>query len=83
MSKNFWVKDFRVFWVQGRSECTPHAYTHTHTHTQDPVTSVSFSRDGHCVLASSLDGVVRLFDKDNGELLNEYVSVHVCVHNGP
>ena len=37
----------------------------------DPVTSVSFSRDGHCVLASSLDEKIRLLDRDNGELLNE------------
>ena len=39
--------------------------------TSGPVTSVSFSRDGNCILASSLDGKVRLLDKDNGELLNE------------
>eukprot|EP00731_Ephydatia_muelleri_P018378 Em0011g418a len=38
----------------------------------NPVTSVSFSRDGHCVLASSLDEKIRLLDRDNGELLNEY-----------
>ena len=40
----------------------------------EPVTSVSFSRDGHCILASSLDDRLRLLDKDNGELLNEWVS---------
>lgn len=42
----------------------------------EPVTSVSFSRDGHCILASSLDDRLRLLDKDNGELLNKWVSAH-------
>ena len=37
----------------------------------EPVTSVSFSRDGHCVLVSSLDGRLRLLDKESGEMLNE------------
>ena len=37
----------------------------------EAVTSVSFSRDGHCLLVSSLDGRLRLLDKDNGEMLNE------------
>ncbi len=37
----------------------------------EPVTCVSFSRDGHCTLVSSLDNKLRLLDKDNGELLNE------------
>lgn len=41
-------------------------------HTGSPVTSVSFSADGQCVLASSLDNTIRLLDKDNGELLNEF-----------
>lgn len=36
-----------------------------------PVTSVSFTRDGQCVLASTLDDTIRLLDKDTGELLNE------------
>ena len=36
-----------------------------------PVTSVSFSKDGQCVLASTLDDTIRLLDKDTGELLNE------------
>ena len=36
----------------------------------EPVTSVGFSQDGLCVLASSLDSQIRLLDKDNGELLN-------------
>ena len=35
-----------------------------------PVTCVSFSRDGQCVLASTLDSKLRLMDKDTGELLN-------------
>ncbi|KAG9287718.1 hypothetical protein G9A89_004121 [Geosiphon pyriformis] len=37
-----------------------------------PVTSVCFSGDGNCVLASSLDSTIRLMDKDNGGLLNEF-----------
>ena len=36
-----------------------------------PVTSVSFTRDGQCVLASTLDDTIRLMDKDTGEFLNE------------
>ena len=36
-----------------------------------PVTSVSFTRDGQCVLTSTLDDTIRLLDKDTGELLNE------------
>ncbi|XP_077988063.1 WD repeat domain-containing protein 83-like [Glandiceps talaboti] len=37
-----------------------------------PVTSVTFTKDGQCSLASSLDSTVRLLDKDTGELLGEY-----------
>ncbi|KAG0205748.1 WD repeat-containing protein 83 [Mortierella sp. GBA30] len=37
-----------------------------------PITSVSFSKDGNCVLASSLDNTVRLMDRANGQLLNAY-----------
>lgn len=37
-----------------------------------PVTSVSFTKDGQCVLASTLDDTIRLMDKDSGELLNEF-----------
>lgn len=44
-------------------------------HIGQPVTSVVFSRDGQCVLASSLDSTIRLLDKDTGELLNEYVDL--------
>ncbi|XP_064387082.1 WD repeat domain-containing protein 83-like [Halichondria panicea] len=40
------------------------------------VTCVSHSHDGHCVLVSTLDSKLRLFDKDSGEMLNEY-SGHV------
>lgn len=38
----------------------------------EPVTSVSLSHDGNCLLASSLDNSVRLFDKATGEMLSEY-----------
>ncbi|KAF9918987.1 WD repeat-containing protein 83 [Lobosporangium transversale] len=38
----------------------------------EPITSVAFSSDGNCVLASSLDDTVRLMDRDNGTLLNAY-----------
>ena len=37
-----------------------------------PVTSVMTSQDGNCLLACSLDNAIRLFDKDNGELLNTF-----------
>ncbi|KAF5299940.1 hypothetical protein FQA39_LY11313 [Lamprigera yunnana] len=38
-----------------------------------PVISVSFSNDGQCILVSSADNVIRLLDKNSGELLGEYV----------
>ncbi|KAI9102547.1 WD40-repeat-containing domain protein [Phlyctochytrium arcticum] len=37
-----------------------------------PVSSAVYSGDENCVLATCLDDTLRLFDKDNGELLNEY-----------
>ena len=37
----------------------------------EPVTSVTFTRDGQCVLASTLDNSLKLMDKDSGEMLNE------------
>ncbi|KAJ1543892.1 WD repeat-containing protein 83 [Nowakowskiella sp. JEL0078] len=37
-----------------------------------PVTSTSFSSDRQCILVSTLDNTIRLFDKENGELLSEY-----------
>ena len=37
-----------------------------------PVTHVSVSNDGHCLLASCLDSKVRLLETDTGELLNAY-----------
>ncbi|KAJ8930386.1 hypothetical protein NQ314_016813 [Rhamnusium bicolor] len=37
------------------------------------ITSVSFSHDGQCILVSSADNTVRLFDKSSGEMLGEYV----------
>lgn len=36
-----------------------------------PITSVSFSHDGQCILSGSADNTVRLFDKNSGELLGE------------
>lgn len=36
-----------------------------------PITSVCFSKDGQCLLCSSLDSTLRLLDKDTGELLGE------------
>ncbi|XP_004206557.3 WD repeat domain-containing protein 83 [Hydra vulgaris] len=38
----------------------------------DPVTSVSFTNDGQCILASTLDSKIRLIDKQNGAVLNTY-----------
>ena len=37
-----------------------------------PVTHVALSHDANCVLASCLDAKLRLLDKSNGEMLNEY-----------
>ncbi|KAH0954061.1 hypothetical protein HN011_009428 [Eciton burchellii] len=39
----------------------------------EAVTCASFTRDGQCLLASCADDVVRLIDKDSGELLGEFV----------
>lgn len=41
-------------------------------HIGKSVTSVSFTRDGQCVLTSTLDDSIKLMDKDTGEMLNEY-----------
>uniref|UniRef100_A0A915PRP1 WD repeat domain-containing protein 83 n=1 Tax=Setaria digitata TaxID=48799 RepID=A0A915PRP1_9BILA len=38
----------------------------------DSVTSVHFSADGQCLLASTKDGFIRLIDKINGQLLADY-----------
>jgi mitogen-activated protein kinase organizer 1 len=37
-----------------------------------PVTHVSVSNDGKCMLASCLDSKLRLLETDTGELLNAY-----------
>jgi mitogen-activated protein kinase organizer 1 len=37
-----------------------------------PITSVKVSHDSNCLLISCLDDTIRLLDKSNGELLNEY-----------
>eukprot|EP00041_Stephanoeca_diplocostata_P014037 m.252086 g.252086 ORF g.252086 m.252086 type:complete len:340 (-) comp19551_c1_seq2:35-1054(-) len=39
---------------------------------KDPVTSVQFSHDRNCILASTLNSTVRLLDKESGEMLAEY-----------
>lgn len=39
---------------------------------QEGVTGASFSGDGQCVLASTMDSTLRLMDKDTGELLSQY-----------
>ncbi|KAI9251943.1 WD40-repeat-containing domain protein [Phascolomyces articulosus] len=36
------------------------------------ITSARFSNDGNCILVSTLDDTVRLMDKSNGTLLNEF-----------
>eukprot|EP01095_Lingulamoeba_sp_RSL-Kostka_P006794 TRINITY_DN2150_c0_g1_i1.p1 TRINITY_DN2150_c0_g1~~TRINITY_DN2150_c0_g1_i1.p1 ORF type:complete len:304 (-),score=51.23 TRINITY_DN2150_c0_g1_i1:237-1148(-) len=41
-----------------------------------PISSISLSRDGNCILTTCLDQTLRLLDKHSGELLNEY-SGHV------
>lgn len=45
-----------------------------------PVTCVSFSRDGQCVLASTLDSKLRLIDKGTGELLNTLAHLTNAIH---
>lgn len=40
-----------------------------------PITCVSLTHDGQCILVSSADNSVKLFDKNTGELLSEYVIV--------
>lgn len=37
-----------------------------------PITHVSISHDGNCLLATTLDSRLRLLDKTNGQLLTEY-----------
>lgn len=39
---------------------------------QEPVTSVHFTGDSNCILASCLDSAIRLVDKSNGATLNTY-----------
>ncbi|CAJ0760375.1 5637_t:CDS:2 [Entrophospora sp. SA101] len=46
--------------------------------TDDPVTSVTLSSDNNYILASSLDSVIRLMDKEDGRMLNE---VNSCLSN--
>lgn len=38
----------------------------------NPVTSVRFSQDGNAVLASSLDGWIRMIDRDDGKILKAF-----------
>ncbi|CAJ0958813.1 unnamed protein product, partial [Mesorhabditis belari] len=38
----------------------------------ESVTSVSFTPDGNCILASTLDSTLRLMDKSNGKMLAQY-----------
>ena len=38
----------------------------------ESITSVQLTNDKQCILISSLDSTIRLLDKDNGELLQEY-----------
>jgi len=46
--------------------------TVTTDHICQPITSVAISYDSNCLLVSSLDGIIRLFDKLTGQLLAEY-----------
>ncbi|XP_051158746.1 WD repeat domain-containing protein 83 [Leptopilina boulardi] len=39
------------------------------------VTCASFTRDGQCILVSCADGIIRLIDKETGELLGEYSGI--------
>jgi mitogen-activated protein kinase organizer 1 len=44
----------------------------TEDNIQSPCSSSMLSNDMNCILVSSLDDSIRLFDKDTGELLSEY-----------
>lgn len=37
-----------------------------------PISSVSFTKDGQCLLISSINDTIKLFDKSSGELLQEF-----------
>lgn len=39
----------------------------------DAVTCVSLTRDGQCLVVSSADNMVRLLDKESGDMLGEWV----------
>ncbi|DBA03625.1 TPA: hypothetical protein N0F65_006804 [Lagenidium giganteum] len=41
-------------------------------HIEEPVISVALSPDGRCILAGSLDGSIRLIEKDSGTELKSY-----------
>jgi mitogen-activated protein kinase organizer 1 len=45
----------------------------TTDHIAAPISSMSLSHDGNCLLLSCLDSVLRLMDVGTGQLLNEYV----------
>lgn len=50
----------------------------------DAVTCVSFTRDGQCIVVSCADAVVRLMDKDSGELLGEFtghIADNLCLES--
>lgn len=40
------------------------------------ITSAKLSKDGNCILVGSLDSTMRLMDKSNGQLLNEFKKGH-------
>lgn len=42
------------------------------------MTSVAVSHDGHCLLASCMDGAARLLDKEGGDLLATYRGASFC-----
>ncbi|CAJ0921431.1 13819_t:CDS:2 [Entrophospora sp. SA101] len=48
--------------------------------TDDPVTSVTLSSDNNYILASSLDSVIRLMDKEDGHKNSTY-RVNSCLSN--
>lgn len=41
-------------------------------HIGKPITSMSLSNGGNCILLGCLDSTMRMFDRQTGELLNEY-----------
>eukprot|EP00243_Klebsormidium_subtile_P007971 TRINITY_DN3631_c0_g1_i2.p1 TRINITY_DN3631_c0_g1~~TRINITY_DN3631_c0_g1_i2.p1 ORF type:complete len:158 (-),score=15.98 TRINITY_DN3631_c0_g1_i2:64-537(-) len=74
MNPRWWYRRATIavfeFGTAGRRVLTP--YRVTSDHLGQPVTCVSLSNDGNCILAGCLDSTLRLIDRASGDVLNEY-----------